>query len=95
MYRICLVLSALLTAALVVGCAGVSGTKAIPTITSVSPSTAVAGSQNAKITVSAANLSGSASRHDLLEQESANVGSHECGPRAPENSADFRRYERS
>ena len=57
MYRINLVLSAILTAAVMTGCVGASATKEVPTITAVSPSTAVAGSQNTKITVFAANLS--------------------------------------
>ena len=60
MYRICLVLSTLLIASVMIGCVGTSATNGLPTITSVSPSTVVAGSENAKITVSAANFSSGA-----------------------------------
>jgi Putative Ig domain len=57
MYRICLVLSTLLIASVMICCVGTSTTNGLPTITSVSPSTVVAGSENTKITVSAANFS--------------------------------------
>ncbi|HWO37580.1 MAG TPA: IPT/TIG domain-containing protein, partial [Candidatus Acidoferrum sp.] len=56
MSRICLILSTLLTGAVMIGCAGASATNGVPAITSVSPSSAVAGSQNTKITVSGANF---------------------------------------
>ncbi len=59
MYRICLALSTVLTVGMMNGCAAVSVTKEVPTITSVSPSSAVAGSQNTQITVSGINVSGS------------------------------------
>jgi hypothetical protein len=57
MSRICLILSTLLTGAVMIGCAGPSTTNGVPVITSVSPSSAIAGSQNTKITVSATNFS--------------------------------------
>src|ERR1700683_1169899 len=60
MYRICLDFSALLTAAMIIGCAGASAPRGVPTITGVSPVSAVAGSQEAKIVVSAADSSNSA-----------------------------------
>jgi hypothetical protein len=60
MYRICFVLSTLSIASVMISCVGTSATNELPTITSVSPSTVVAGSENAKITVSAANFSSGA-----------------------------------
>ena len=57
MYRICLTLSTLLTIAIMNGCVGASATREVPMIISVSPSKAVAGSQNTKITVSGVNVS--------------------------------------
>jgi hypothetical protein len=59
-YQIFSVFSALLTAATIIGCAGLSAPTGIPTITSVSPTSAVAGSQQAKITVLAPGSSDSA-----------------------------------
>jgi hypothetical protein len=54
-YRVCPVFSTLLTAAMIVGCAAASAPRAVPTITGVSPASAVAGSQEVKILVSAAD----------------------------------------
>ncbi len=59
MYRICLALSTLLAIVMMNGCVGASETKEVPMIISVSPSKAVAGSQNTKITVSGVNVSDS------------------------------------
>src|SRR3982074_1980274 len=60
MYRIYLALFTLLTIAMMSGCVGASVTKKeVPTIISVSPSKAVAGSQNTRITVSGINVSDS------------------------------------
>jgi hypothetical protein len=59
-YRIFSFFSTLLTAATIIGCAGFSAPTQIPTITGVSPTSAVAGSQEAKITVFAPLSSNSA-----------------------------------
>jgi hypothetical protein len=60
MYRICLAFSTLSTAAMIIGCAGASAPGVVPAITGVSPASAVAGSQEVKILVSAADSSNSA-----------------------------------
>jgi Putative Ig domain len=59
-YRIFSFFSTLLTAATIIGCAGFSAPNQIPTITGVSPTSAVAGSEQAKITVFAPGSSDSA-----------------------------------
>ena len=59
MSRICSILVTFLAAAAMIGCAGAAAPNGVPTITSVSPSSAIAGSQNTKITVSATNFSDS------------------------------------
>ena len=60
MYRICLAFSTLLTAAILIGCGAASAPTGVPTITGVSPASAMAGSQEAKIVVSAVDSSSSA-----------------------------------
>jgi hypothetical protein len=72
-YRICPVFSTLLTATMIVGCAAASAPRGVPTITSVSPASAVAGSQEAKILVSAADFSNSAT---VLVNGSPRVTNH-------------------